>query len=207
MSLELGGKNKSILYLNMVKSGKEANNDPSQDEICTVSSRFANQPFVSDQSKYLCAVTRFSVPLIQVHTIAKTGFDVYMYSAEDITAINAVYPDKVDGSDKAFFDLIESDEVNELDGADPDDATLKDRFRVARVDIDASFSFYEFLEKVSRALTTTTIPASYDTDANGPSPDPTSGDPTVLQALAASPADPATGEKLHPLAARTTVLG
>ena len=98
MSLELGGKNKSILYLNMVKSGMESSNDPTQDEICTVSSRFANQPFMKDQSKYLCAVTRFSVPLVQVHTIDKTGFDVYTYTDEQKDASGAA-------TDEEFFKL------------------------------------------------------------------------------------------------------
>ena len=105
MSLELGGKNKSILYLNMVKSGMESNNDPTQDEVCTVSSRFANTPFVKDQSKYLCAVTRFSVPLQQVHTIDATGFYYFQYEDDDIQHVAQKYAgfgfeEKMDEKDK-----------------------------------------------------------------------------------------------------------
>ena len=73
MSLELGGKNKKISYLNLQKSGREASND--EEEMCTVTLNF-NTPFLSKQDDYLCAVSRFSVPLTQVPTIAATQFEV-----------------------------------------------------------------------------------------------------------------------------------
>ena len=85
MSLELGGKGKSITYLNMVKSGEESQNDPAATRFCTVNARYPNTALLDDQSKYLCAVTRFSVPLVEVHTIDATGFDVYGYTQEEFT--------------------------------------------------------------------------------------------------------------------------
>ena len=73
MSIELGGTDKNISYLNLTKSGKEASNDEA--EKCTVTLNF-NTPWLDVQSDYLCAVTRFSVPMSQVPTIKDLSFEV-----------------------------------------------------------------------------------------------------------------------------------
>ena len=79
MSLELGGKSKSIRYLNLTKSGVESSNRKEDTQECMSVIKFRNTPFLEDQSNYLVAVTRFSVPLVEVPTIASTGFTVYHY--------------------------------------------------------------------------------------------------------------------------------
>ena len=79
MSLELGGRSKSILYLTLTKSGLESSHDASETQECSSTIKFRNSPFLKNQSEYLCAVTRFSVPLVEVPTIAATGFTVYEY--------------------------------------------------------------------------------------------------------------------------------
>ena len=218
MSLELGGKNKSILYLNMVKSGMESNNDPSQDEFCTVSSRFANTPFLSDQSKYLCAVTRFSVPLMQVHTIADTGFTYFSYTDADLDAIAAQHTDRIDekledaDKRKEALDLMEEG-VALPDGepyatAKASGQTTKDFFGT-RVDIKACFSFYEFLDKIQQKLLATKIDPKYNLFLNGDENGGgrAAGHPNVHDMIAITPATDTEPAKIvfHPLAERMTL--
>ena len=80
MSLEIGGRNKSVQYLNMTKCGKESLNDSGAAETCRVTYKTKNTPFLKNQADYLCAVTRFSVPLTEI-PIIKQGhsFSVYRY--------------------------------------------------------------------------------------------------------------------------------
>ena len=82
MSLEIGGRNKSVQYLNMTKCGKESLNDSGAAETCRVSYKTKNTPFLKNQADYLCAVTRFSVPLTEI-PIIKQGHSFTVFKYED----------------------------------------------------------------------------------------------------------------------------
>ena len=153
MSLELGGQSKTIQYLNLTKSGQEASNDPNATENCSVSVKFHNSPFLEDQSKYLCAVTRFSVPLVEVPTIKETSMDIIRYSYNDFaTFVENEFPEEKDedlstlhAERESFFDYIESTFF---------DAATYPNCSKMHFDIPASFSFHEFMIKLQDLLST-----------------------------------------------------
>ena len=103
MSLEIGGRNKSVQYLNMTKCGKESLNDSGAAETCRVSYKTKNTPFLKNQADYLCAVTRFSVPLTEI-PIIKQGHDFTVYKYEDVEYL--LFRQNID----AFNDFILADE-------------------------------------------------------------------------------------------------
>ena len=140
MSLELGGTNKNISYLNLQKSGEEADNDPAQEQHCSVSIKFRT-PFLAKQDEYLCAVTRFSVPLSQVPSIKGMRFEVKRHMTDmSATGLNA------DGSP-----------ISELlpcvqDGQEQDRTII---------DVGDCYTFNGFLRKIEEALKNTFIEANY----------------------------------------------
>lgn len=153
MSLELGGQSKTIQYLNLSKSGLESENDRAKAETCSQTCKFTNQPFIKDQSEYLCAVTRFSVPLVEVPTIAPTTFTIYQYSDNDYNNFLTTNPDideKTAGDEhkEDFYDDFER-RMGLGDGFYLDGATEP-------VEISACFSFHEFMKKIQIALQRTT---------------------------------------------------
>ena len=152
MSLELGGRSKTIQYLNLSKSGMESENDRAKAEVCTQTVKFTNQPFLKDQSEYLAAVTRFSVPLVEVPTISATHFTIYKYSQPDIDyyKTNLLGDEKADDNDikEEFFDHME----DYLDVGLPGFPSISEH----RVNISACFSFHEFMKKIQIALQATT---------------------------------------------------
>ena len=155
MSLELGGQSKTIQYLNLTKAGRESSNDPNDTENCSVSLKFHNQPFVEDQSKYLCAVTRFSVPLVEVPTIKATSFQIIRHHDQDFidyTTATAT-PEEIDTLNldallgplrERFFDYIESPDFDEEEYPNT---------QVYNFDVPACFSFHEFMLKLQNLLT------------------------------------------------------
>ena len=142
MSLELGGKNKKISYLNLQKSGREASND--EEEMCTVTLNF-NTPFLAKQDDYLCAVSRFSVPLTQVPAIDRMSFEVRRHLPN------------------AFSGQLDYDGAG-LPVTEPIPCLIN---RVAAnqcvVHLPKSFTFYQFLENIQMALENTYINATYNT--------------------------------------------
>ena len=105
MSLELGGRNKSVKYLNLTKSGKESFNDPKQAETCSITYRTFNNPFLENQADHLCAVTRFSVPLTELPIIDQQTFEVWRFRTSEYRgfmflqreeAFDAVYPPEME---------------------------------------------------------------------------------------------------------------
>ena len=140
MSLELGGKNKKISYLNLQKSGREASND--EEEMCSVTLNF-NTPFLSKQDDYLCAVSRFSVPLTQVPAIASMSFEVFKHDDDPLAGGQ--------GYDDAAAPL-------RLDLPCIQNGESHDRCIVR---LPAAFTFYQFLENIQEALENTYVKATY----------------------------------------------
>ena len=136
MSISLGGTDKIVSYLNLTKSGREASNDES--DHCSVTLNF-NTPFLAKQSDYLCAVTRFSVPLTQVATIKGMSFEVFHVD--------------IDGQD---------DPVYGQDGTldmQPIPSTADEL--ICRIEIGDCFTFHQFLETIEHELENTYINSSY----------------------------------------------
>ena len=155
MSLELGGQSKTIQYLNLTKAGKEASNDPNETQNCSVSLKFSNQPFVEDQSKYLCAVTRFSVPLVEVPTIKSMTFQVIRHHDQDMVAYTTATATEEEIASlnldmmlgplrERFFDYVESEDFDEK---------TYTKTQVYDFTVPACFSFHEFMLKLQNLLT------------------------------------------------------
>ena len=83
MSLELGGRNKSVKYLNLTKVGKETINDKHEAETCNVTYKTTNNPFLKNQGDYMCAMTRFSVPLTEVPIIDTHTFSIWKFRSRE----------------------------------------------------------------------------------------------------------------------------
>ena len=166
MSLELGGRSKSITYLNLTKSGMESSNDASATENCTVNIKFSNTPLLKDQSQYLCAVSRFSVPLVEVPTIDATGFSVYFYTDETRDNYTLDHPPAdmtkyaADQHKSQFFNYLESlnpePQVDEKTGEE----IAPGNHRID-VDLPPAYSFHQFMQNIEQALGGITVPSSY----------------------------------------------
>ena len=59
MSVEIGSQNKSIQYVSVFKESR------SDDEFCSTDDRWS-VPQLNNQADYLCAVSRFEVPMNRV---------------------------------------------------------------------------------------------------------------------------------------------
>ena len=68
-TLEIGSKDKTISYLNMVKTGARYKNENHSD-VCEIKQSFGNSPWLSRQSDYYISISRFCVPLHSVPIIA-----------------------------------------------------------------------------------------------------------------------------------------
>ena len=79
MSIELGGKN--ITYLNLSQTGRESDNNGPTDQTCSVKLDFRDSPLLDKQDDYICAVTRFSIPLSEIPTINQCSFTIYKYNS------------------------------------------------------------------------------------------------------------------------------
>jgi len=147
MSLELGGKNKKISYLNLQKSGREASND--EEEMCAVTLNF-NTPFLAKQDDYLCAVSRFSVPLTQVPSIDAMAFEVRRHEQEITTdgSLAPIYSDQGEPETNSIGCVINGEE--------------HDRCIVR---LPKAFSFYQFLDNIQEALENTYVKATYSSVA------------------------------------------
>ena len=159
MSLELGGKDKSILYLNLIKSGEESLNDPVATHKCTVSANFAQclKPFVQDQSKYLCAVTRFSVPLVEVPIINPTHFDIYQYEDAEFEAWRVaqglpVIPPPTNGEEELASVELYALRKRLYFNTVVEDAANAANHHVARINTRAHYTFYEFMDDIAGQL-------------------------------------------------------
>ena len=82
MSIELAGKN--ITYLNLSKTGRESDNAGPTDQTCTVKLDFRDSALLDKQDDYICAVTRFSIPLSEIPTILKCSFKIYTYTDQQM---------------------------------------------------------------------------------------------------------------------------
>ena len=89
MSLELGGPDKNIIYLNLTKAGTESTNSADVTEDCSVTIKFQPRPLMDNQEDYLCAVTRFTVPLTEVPTILPKRFYIFK-CPNDVDAGNVI---------------------------------------------------------------------------------------------------------------------
>ena len=145
----------------------ESSNDAAAAETCSQSIRFANQPFLKDQSKYLCAVTRFSVPLVEVPTIDATSFRIQRWSDADYGhyLVNIVnQPAAGDALKEEFFEFLTLQGFE--GGGVVNVAGLPTPFPSTRQDdiqIPACFSFHEFMKRIQNALQAPTV-ARYDTN-------------------------------------------
>jgi hypothetical protein len=144
MSIELGGTDKNISYLNLTKSGKEASNDEA--ETCSVTLNF-NTPWLDKQDDYLCAVTRFSVPLSQVPTIKGMSFEV---RSQDL-----------DGNGDPRYDANGplTTEIPCRVGVDANGAPANE-FCV--IETGDHYTFHGFLEAIQYKLENTYIQATYE---------------------------------------------
>ena len=175
MSLELGGKDKSILYLNLIKSGEESLNDPSVTHKCTVTANFAQclKPFVQDQSKYLCAVTRFSVPLIEVPIINPTYFDVYQYEDAEFdqwqttAGLAPIAPYTNEQEQLANIETLAVRKHMYLRTYVENPANAGNH-HVARINTRAHYTFYEFMDEIASKLQYTYAQSFYDTNTGDP---------------------------------------
>ena len=162
MSLELGGRSKSIQYLNLTKSGMESSNDISVTETCNVSIKFANKPLLEDQSQYLCAVTRFSVPLVEVPTIDATGFDVYRYTETDEKTWADAHPE-LPADTKLARDLRKDAFYTYWETLTPEPTGGAPGNNRVTVDLPAAYSFHQFMQNIEARLDSLTIPSNYHT--------------------------------------------
>jgi hypothetical protein len=145
MSIELGGTDKNISYLNLQKSGKEASND--EGETCSVTLNF-NTPWLAKQSDYLCAVTRFSVPLTQVPTIKGMEFEVMR---QDVHPQNFTREYNVDGTPSTT-------RIPCRVGVDDQGAPANEFCVIKPGD---HYTFHGFLEAIQHLLENTYIQAAY----------------------------------------------
>ena len=122
-SVEIGTPSKSIVYLNLSKSGIEHSNDAT--EYCSVTMSFQDFPLVDKQSDYICAVTRFCVPLQQIPIVTQKTLRIW-------GVMGAI----VEPNTAAQYD------VAEAAGA----------FLMSTVVIPAAFTTYEFLDNIRIAL-------------------------------------------------------
>ena len=144
MSIQLGGTGKNISYLNLQKSGEEADNDPSSEQNCSVSLKF-NTPFLAKQDEYLCAVTRFSVPLTQVPTIKDMGFEVRRHT-----------PAGDDDKDQDRFDANLEPITADLACVQRNEVHTRAFIRPGNC-----FTFHQFLTQIQYELDNTYIQSTY----------------------------------------------
>ena len=86
MSVELS--NRSVIYLNLSKTGKEHDNGGPTQQHCSVNLSFRDVPLLDDQSDFVCAISRFQCPLSEIPTIQECSFSLYKYPKGDLFAAN-----------------------------------------------------------------------------------------------------------------------
>ena len=125
-SVEIGTPSKSIVYLNLSKSGIEHSNDAT--EYCSVTMSFQDFPLVDKQSDYICAVTRFCVPLQQIPIVTQKTLRIWGALGPGALPNNA-----------AGFAAYEAAGAGLL-------------YLMSTVEIPAAFTTYEFLNNIRLAL-------------------------------------------------------
>ena len=178
MSLELGGRNKSVKYLNLTKVGKESVNDKGAAETCSVTYRTFNNPFLENQADHLCAVTRFSVPLTEIPIIDTQTFEVWRFRTNEFRGYM-----RLEREENHEFQYPEEEKRPELGDASVQEQQfylqqyLTDHVEynvenlVSTITIPASFTIYQFMENIVYQIGHTTHLVYYTKDHEGNTPE------------------------------------
>ena len=86
-SLEIGNKTSTISYLNMVRSGIKYRSQDHSD-VCEIKQEFGNSPWLTKQSDYYIAISRFCVPLHSVPIIAAMEDAIQVYQFPNVAPFN-----------------------------------------------------------------------------------------------------------------------
>ena len=157
-SIEIGVPSKEVQYINLSKTGIESTNGGVSSETCSVTMKFNDSPLLQSQKNHICAVTRFSVPLHQVHQTDEHYFDVYLVPKVDAYGDDGFYDEDVNSlwatvDNNGFYDGPDYDgaEAALAAGMDYQGQALY-AHKLARVIIPPSYTIYQFNDNMKNAI-------------------------------------------------------
>ena len=154
-SLEVGNKNTTISYLNMVKSGTKYRSTE-HDDRCEIKQEFGNSPWLSKQSDYYIAISRFCVPLSGLPIIAAMRDAIQVYE----------FPNNWGQPGGAFNELLHVDweALMDVDNAFAMGEPRLDRagYLVESIDLPACDTVYQFQRVIRDKLASVQVQFAND---------------------------------------------